>query len=146
MAPHPFDVDAFLAQPLVARIATNGPTVRPVWFLWEERAFWILTGPWTKLHARVQHDPEVAIVIDVCDLQDGLVRQVLARGSAELRAFDTDRGRRKLARYLGSDESDWDERFRRYLYTDPTEIGTMWLHLRPRTLHAVDLSFQTGTP
>ena len=30
-----FDVDEFLAQPLVARVATNGPTVRPVWFLWE---------------------------------------------------------------------------------------------------------------
>jgi hypothetical protein len=54
MEAHPFDIDAFLAQPLVARVATNGPTVRPVWFLWEEGAFRILTGPWTKLHERVQ--------------------------------------------------------------------------------------------
>ncbi|CAM5274868.1 hypothetical protein SPURM210S_06182 [Streptomyces purpurascens] len=35
-----FDVDAFLRRPLTARLATNGPTVRPVWFLWEEDAFW----------------------------------------------------------------------------------------------------------
>jgi len=28
-----FDVDRFLAQPLTARIATNGPTVRPTWRL-----------------------------------------------------------------------------------------------------------------
>jgi hypothetical protein len=28
-----FDINNFLAQPLVARVATNGPTVRPVWFL-----------------------------------------------------------------------------------------------------------------
>jgi hypothetical protein len=32
----PFDVAAFLAKPLVARVATAGPTARPVWFLWEE--------------------------------------------------------------------------------------------------------------
>jgi hypothetical protein len=32
---HHFDVDEFLQQPLTARTATNGPTVRPVWFLWE---------------------------------------------------------------------------------------------------------------
>jgi hypothetical protein len=37
--PPPFDVDAFLAQPLTARVATSGPTVRPTWYLWEEGAF-----------------------------------------------------------------------------------------------------------
>ncbi len=39
----PFDVDAFLMQPLVA-LASAGPSVRPVWFLWEEGAFWWITG------------------------------------------------------------------------------------------------------
>jgi hypothetical protein len=146
MTAHPFDIDTFLAQPLTARIATNGPTVRPVWFLWEEDAFWILIGPWTKLHERVQRDPELAILIDVCDLERGLVRQVVARGATELRPFDVDRGRRMLERYLGTDESDWDERFRRYLYTDPSEIGTVWLHLVPRTLRALDLSYRPATP
>jgi hypothetical protein len=43
-----FDVDAFLREPLTARLATGGPTVRPVWFLWEEGAFWVLTGPWAS--------------------------------------------------------------------------------------------------
>ncbi|MDP8929864.1 MAG: hypothetical protein M3O70_15165 [Actinomycetota bacterium] len=33
-----FDLDAFLAKPLVAHIATQGPTIRPVWFLC--RATW----------------------------------------------------------------------------------------------------------
>ncbi len=39
-----FDLDVFLEQPLVARLATAGPLIRPVWFLWEEKAFWWLTG------------------------------------------------------------------------------------------------------
>jgi hypothetical protein len=139
----PFDVDAFLAQPLTARLATEGPTVRPVWHLWEEGAFWILTGPWTRLYHRVRATPtdELALVVDVCDLATGLVRQVIARGHPELWPFDVPRGHRKLTRYLGADESRWDPRFVHYLRDDPRERGTVWLHLRPARLTAHDLSY-----
>ena len=105
MAANAFNVDSFLAQPLTARVATNGPTVRPTWFLWEDGAFWILTGPWSRLLARAGADPAIALVVDVCDLATGLVRQVIARGTAEILPFDVPRGRRKLTRYLGADEA-----------------------------------------
>jgi Pyridoxamine 5'-phosphate oxidase len=141
MASAPFDVDAFLAQPLVARVATNGPTVRPVWYLWEDRAFWILTGPWTKLLTRVRTDPRLALVVDECDLATGVVRQVIARGCGELLPFDIPRGRRKLTRYLGTDENRWDERFRRYLYDDPRSRGTVWLRVPAESLIVQDLSY-----
>lgn len=141
MTPHPFDVDTFLRQPLTARLATSGPTVRPVWFLWEEGAFWVLTGPWTRLFTRVRDDPRVAVVVDECDLATGRVRQVIARGRAALVPFDVPRGRRKLARYLGPDETRWDTRFVRYLYDDPGERGTTWLRLAPSSLSAKDLSY-----
>ncbi|GAA1189312.1 hypothetical protein GCM10009654_53560 [Streptomyces hebeiensis] len=139
-----FDIDFFLSAPLTARIATNGPTVRPVWFLWEEGAFWILTGPWAGLHDRVRADPRVSLVVDVCDLPTGHVRQVIARGSAELVPFDAPRGRRKLARYLGPDESRWDPRFVHYLHDDPRQRGTTWLRLAPASLMARDLSYDPG--
>lgn len=100
-----FDIDAFLSQPLTARIATNGPTVRPTWFLWEDQAFWILTGPWARLARLVQADPAIALVVDECNLATGLVRQVIARGRAEVLPFDVPRGRRKLTRYLGADQA-----------------------------------------
>lgn len=145
MTNNDFDVDAFLAQPLTARIATEGPTVRPAWFLWEDGAFWVLTGPWTKLYDRVRTDPAVALVVDVCDIGSGEVRQVTARGSAELVPFDAERGYRKLRRYLGADEARWDERFRRYLRADPAESGTTWLRLRPDRLTAKDLKY-TAAP
>ena len=141
MTEAPFDVDAFFAQPLTARVATNGPTVRPTWYLWEGEAFWILTGPWARLAARVRADPAIALVIDVCDLDTGLVRQVIARGRAEILPFDVARGRRKLSRYLGQDETRWDDRFRHYLLDDPAEQGTVWLRLRPDSLVATDLSY-----
>jgi Pyridoxamine 5'-phosphate oxidase len=137
----PFDVDAFLAQPLTARVATSGPSVRPTWYLWEDGAFWILTGPWATLPNRVRADPAIAIVVDVCDLATGLVRQVIARGRAELLPFDVARGRRKLSRYLGEDEARWDDRFRHYLHDDPAHQGTVWLRLRPDSLVAQDLSY-----
>ncbi|MEU0384614.1 pyridoxamine 5'-phosphate oxidase family protein [Streptomyces chartreusis] len=136
-----FDVDAFLRRPLTARLATNGPTVRPVWFLWEEGAFWVLTGPWARLFDRVRAHPEVALVVDECDLATGLVRQVIARGRAELVPFCVERGRRKLVRYLGADEERWDERFVHYLYDDPARRGTVLLRLEPVSLVAHDLSY-----
>ncbi|MGH3682450.1 MAG: pyridoxamine 5'-phosphate oxidase family protein [Natronosporangium sp.] len=139
-----FDVTAFLARPLTARLATNGPTVRPVWFLWEDDAFWIITGPWSSLPGRVRADPAVALVVDECDLATGTVRQVIARGQAELAPFDVPRGRRKLSRYLGADETRWDPRFRRYLYLDPVEAGTAWLRIHPDSLGAKDLSYAVG--
>ncbi|PSL06853.1 pyridoxamine 5'-phosphate oxidase [Haloactinopolyspora alba] len=136
-----FDIDTFLAGPLTARVATNGPTVRPTWFLWEDGAFWILTGPWARLAEHVRADPAVALVVDECDVVTGTVRQVVARGRAEILPFDVPRGRRKLARYLGDDESAWDARFRRYLYDDADERGTRWLRLRPESMTAQDLSY-----
>ncbi|MFI6229449.1 pyridoxamine 5'-phosphate oxidase family protein [Micromonospora echinospora] len=134
-------MDAFLARPLVARVATNGPTVRPVWYLWEDRAFWILTGPWTKLFVRVRADPRLALIVDECDLATGVVRQVIARGRGELLPFDVPRGRRKLVRYLGADENRWDEKFRRYLHDDPASRGTAWLRVPAESMIVEDFSY-----
>jgi hypothetical protein len=139
-----FDIDAFLAQPLTARVATNGPTVRPTWYLWEDQSFWLLSGPWAKLLARVGADPILAITVDLCDVSTGLVRQVIARGRAEVLPFDVARGRRELGRYLGPDDALWDERFRAYLHDDPTESGTVWIRLHPTSLRAIDLSYQVS--
>jgi len=87
--PDGFDLDAFLGRPLVARVAANGrhgPTVRPLWYLWEEGCFWWLTGSWSKLGGLLDVDPRVALVVDTCDLERGEVLQVTARGSARARA------------------------------------------------------------
>ena len=137
-----FDVDEFLARPLTARVATDGPTVRPTWYLWEDGAFWILSGPWSRLPERVRARPRLALVVDVCELDTGVVRQVVASGDAELRPFDVARGRRKLVRYLGPDESRWDPRFRAYLHDMPDAV---WVHLPPARLLANDLSYVSSS-
>jgi len=120
-------------------VATNGPTVRPTWYLWEDGAFWILTGPWAKLVERIRADSAVAITIDVCDVETGETRQVLAGGAASVLPFDVARGRRLLSRYLGSDEQRWDPRFRDYLHR--VDLGTVWVRVAPSYLRSSDLGY-----
>ena len=139
-----FDTETFLAQPLTARVATNGPSVRPVWYLWDEQSFWILSGPWSTLLDRVKRDPALAVTVDICDTSTGSVQQVVARGNAEIVPFDFARGHRMLSRYLGPDEHQWDERFRHYLRDEPTETGVVWIRLHPASLTAIDLSYQVS--
>jgi nitroimidazol reductase NimA-like FMN-containing flavoprotein (pyridoxamine 5'-phosphate oxidase superfamily) len=135
-----FDLDGFLARPVLARIATAGPTVRPVWYVWEEEAFWWLTGGWSRLTATLRENPEVVALVDTCDLISGEVLQVVAAGAAEVAPFDEARARRKLRRYLGDDESAWDRRrFLEGAFDDPT---VRFIRLAPRSLRARDLSYR----
>ena len=101
LAMSPEEVDDFLSGPLTGQLATNGPTIRPLWYQWEDNAFWIISGPWAKLHRRVQKDPCVAFCVDVGDFDNGLVKQVIAYGSVQIHNYDVERARRLLHRYLG---------------------------------------------
>lgn len=133
-----FDVDAFLQRPLVARVATNGPTVRPVWFLWEDGSLWWLTGPWSHLPALLAVEPRVYVIIDTCDLQTGETKQVRMVGDAEVVPYDHSRALRKLRRYLGPDVPAWDQdRFA--MHEDDSQ--SRFVRLRPERLEALDLSF-----
>jgi nitroimidazol reductase NimA-like FMN-containing flavoprotein (pyridoxamine 5'-phosphate oxidase superfamily) len=136
-ASYPFDVEAFLALPLTAHLATTGPSIRPVWYLWEDGSFWILTGPWATLAQRIKKDPLVALVIDICDLTTGEVRQVTVKGHATVETYDPDRARRKLCRYLGPDERTWDERF----VSENAGGSSGFIRVQPDSLTARDLSF-----
>jgi nitroimidazol reductase NimA-like FMN-containing flavoprotein (pyridoxamine 5'-phosphate oxidase superfamily) len=135
-----FDVDRFLARPLLARLATVGPTVRPVWFLWEDGAFWWLTGSWAALTRHLERDPTVALVVDTCDLATGEVLQVRARGRAELWPYDVERARRKLLPYLGPDEASWDPE--RFAMDDSQD--TRFVRLVPDRLEALDVSYRAA--
>lgn len=141
---HPFDVDAFLARPLLARVAAAGPSVRPVWYLWEEGAFWWITGAYARLPEILTRDPRLALVVDSCDLDSGEVRQVTARGDGVIVPFDPERARRKLARYLGTDEQAWDPRFEARYLREP-DRQTRLVRLEPERLTARDLSFSPRT-
>lgn len=116
-------LEEFLARPLVARVAANGPsgpTVRPVWFLYEDGALWWLTASsYSRSGEWLRADPRVALTIDACDLATGHVCAVTASGKATVVPFDAERATRKLTKYLGTNREAWPERFRG-TFDDPT--------------------------
>jgi nitroimidazol reductase NimA-like FMN-containing flavoprotein (pyridoxamine 5'-phosphate oxidase superfamily) len=139
----PAEIDAFLAEPTTGQLATNGPTIRPIWYQWEDGAFWIISGPWAKLFTRVQKDPEVALCVDVGDFANGRVMQVCAYGPAEATPYDVERARRMLHRYLGPDEDAWSDApddYRGYL-RDGGPPGGVLLKIVPRKLIALNFSY-----
>lgn len=136
------DVDAFLGQPLVARVAVNspaGPTVRPVWFLFDDGVLWWLTGIYSRVSEWLRQDARAQIVIDTCDLDTGVVLAVTLTGRAEPRPMDAAIATRKLTKYLGADRDRWPQRFRAVLHAPSTN----WLiALTPDTAPRLrDLSF-----
>ena len=139
----PFDVEAFLAEGNECRLATNGPTIRPTWFHWEDEAFWFISGPHAKLYGRIQKDPKVAIVIDVYEVDTGRVLQVMATGNVEITPYDVDRARRMLHRYLGQDESSWSttpDDYPGYL-RDGGPPGCVWLKLQPKRIRTFNFTY-----
>jgi nitroimidazol reductase NimA-like FMN-containing flavoprotein (pyridoxamine 5'-phosphate oxidase superfamily) len=137
------DVPEFLARPLVARLAVTGkdgqPTVRPVWFLFEDQTFWWLTASsYSALQDLLAIDSRAALIVDSCDLSTGQVPAVTARGQAVVHALDPRRAVRKLTKYLGPVAELWPRRFQDVL-TDPT---TRLVSLRPaHDLVLRDLSY-----
>lgn len=109
------DAHEFLDQPLVAHVAANGPsgpTVRPVWFLFEHGTLWWPTGSYSSLSEWLDDDPRVAVVIDDFDVETGRVHAVTMTGEAERRPLDVALATRKVAKYLGADVTNWPDRFR----------------------------------
>lgn len=131
------DVDRFLQRPLVARVATNGPTLRPVWYLYDEPSFYWLTDTANYLHRAVLTGERLVLVVDVCDLSTGEVVHIRARGHGEIIPVDRERAMRKFARYLGDQESKWDPRFVPSLDFPSTRM----CRFTPSSMEASDASF-----
>lgn len=138
----PVDINTFLQRPLVARIATNGPTLRPVWYLYDAPFFYWLTDTANFLHRAVIAGERLVLVVDVCDIATGEVVHVRARGFAEIIPVDRERAMRKFARYLGVDQSAWDPRFLPSLDLASTRM----CRFSPASMDAADVSFVPQAP
>ncbi|MCU1460249.1 MAG: phosphate oxidase [Acidimicrobiales bacterium] len=134
----PVDIDAFLSRPLVARVATAGPTLRPVWYIWEDGSFWWVTDTSNRLVKSVLAGEPVVVLVDECNLASGEVIAVTARGTAELVPLDADRAKRKFRRYLGEEENSWDPGFLASLDLPTTRM----IKLTPTIVTANDMSYR----
>ena len=138
------DLEEFLARPLFAHLATaseHGPRESPVWFLWEDHAVWIIgSRERDTFPARLEADARCAVGIVDFERASGLVQHVGMRGRATVEAFDGNRARRLLKRYLGQDERTWDQRFTMTV-TRPSAEQAVLLRFVPETVVARDVSY-----
>ncbi|MCX7756461.1 MAG: PPOX class F420-dependent oxidoreductase [Anaerolineales bacterium] len=104
------EAQAFLARPLLGRLATASPDgqphVVPVWFLWEDGCVWVSSFQSTRKVIDLQNNPQCAIVVDIEQGQEPL-SAVVIEGHAELiRAPFSEvrqRAQRIYAKYLGAE-------------------------------------------
>jgi PPOX class probable F420-dependent enzyme len=65
------EIDAFLAQPLIARIATvrpdGRPHVVPIWFHWDGTSIYMETPPTFVKARNLAANPNVAITVDITE-------------------------------------------------------------------------------
>jgi PPOX class probable F420-dependent enzyme len=103
------EIDAFLAEPILARIATirgDRPHVVPVWFYWDGESIWIETGLNFQKHKNLMRNPQCTIAIDVTE--GGLrFKGVILEGVADLITEPDDFVRQTVVRiytkYLGTE-------------------------------------------
>jgi nitroimidazol reductase NimA-like FMN-containing flavoprotein (pyridoxamine 5'-phosphate oxidase superfamily) len=80
------EIDAFLARPVLARIATvrgDRPHVVPMWFDWDGESIWMETGFNFQKHKNLLANPNCAVTIDVT--AGGLrFKGVILEGKAEI--------------------------------------------------------------
>jgi len=136
------NLDEFLGRPLFAHLSTasaDGPRDSPLWFLWEEKAVWMIAEDETNtFHQRLRDEPRCAIGIVDFDGRNGKVQHVGIRGKAEVVEFDAERARRLYRKYLGPNEDRWAKRFRSGLENSK---GFSLVKVVPRTVVARDVSY-----
>lgn len=98
------DMEGFLSQPLIARLATVGdgePYVAPMWFLYEDGVIVMSTGRDSKKVENIRQNPKVAVAIDTT--QGGFAFQgVIVRGRAELQEGEIkETSERIMEKYVG---------------------------------------------
>lgn len=103
-------VKKYLAQPLIARMATCDPRnlqphVVPVWYEWDGEALWISSFRSTRKIREIMRNPLISVVVDT-DQPGKAANGVVFEGKAEMiseRVVVEPRATSIYTRYLGTD-------------------------------------------
>ena len=145
--PRPFDPEDVLCLPLIANVATvaedGAPRNAPMWFIWEERALWLLGATGTRSVQRLRQDPRCAVEIVHFDNPAGVLLHLGLRGAATVEPMDADRFRRLLHKYLGAEDT-WNPWFIENIATIDDPEGRL-IRLKPDSVFTNNVSyFRTG--
>lgn len=139
-----FDIDTVLSKPLMAHLSTlekGEPRDSPVWFIWEESYLWIFGTDKDSFIKRLKQEPRCAIGIVDFNLQNGLLKHVGIRGTAQINHLDPNRLRRFVSKYLGNNSDNWNKWFITHI-VNPLNV---MVQMTPISVVAKDVSFfKTG--
>ncbi|NKB53379.1 MAG: pyridoxamine 5'-phosphate oxidase [Rhizobiaceae bacterium] len=142
-----FDPEEILQLPLMANLATasrDGPRNAPVWFIWEDGALWLLGSKEGSSVERLQDDARCAVEIVHYDNAEGILLHLGLRGEASVEASSSSRFKRLLSKYLGEDESSWNNWFVENIARIDDPSGRM-IKLVPTSIFTNNVSyFRTG--
>lgn len=111
-----------------------------MWYAWEDESVWIISNASDSFAKRIDADSRCAVGIVDFDVRTGFVEHAGMRGSAVVRSWEPERARRLLARYLGSDEANWDPRF----IATITDYSNRWVQFEPDTVVVRSQSYAVG--
>lgn len=111
------EMQVFLAQPLVARLATHRadgfPHLTPVWFLYEDRYFYFTLGARRRHLRNLRRDPRATLLVDIDERPSagpgGRVQATMVTGEVELeddQSVVSPYADRIDDRYLGTPDED----------------------------------------
>jgi nitroimidazol reductase NimA-like FMN-containing flavoprotein (pyridoxamine 5'-phosphate oxidase superfamily) len=104
-------IEALLASPVLARIATADPVtcqphVVPVWFAWDGKSLWISSFTNTRKVRELRLNPKCSVLIEPTDSNISL-QAVIFEGEVEFitqpKEYIIETATRIYARYLGSE-------------------------------------------
>jgi hypothetical protein len=79
----PEEVDAFLAEERVCRVATvgaGGPHATPLWYVWHGGSLWLTSLSRSQRWTDLDRDPRIAVVVDAGGADYAQLRGVELRG------------------------------------------------------------------
>lgn len=145
-------LQSFLAQPYVGVLATlrrNGmPYTVPVWWLWDDEAFWI-SGTTTRVWCRqLRHDPRASLCIEATDPVTG---HVGVDGRVSIHEPPTADiwpvSRLLVEKYVGRGDPANEEAVNAFfanMQTEPRMLFRLEPEDRPNALRAIDLRVYRG--
>lgn len=96
------EVDAFLAEPHIAVVATSGPSGKPhampVWYAWRDGKLLFHTGPDSKKLRNLRANPRISVVVDT---RVAPYKAVVIEGRASASAGDPALATEIAIHYLG---------------------------------------------
>lgn len=139
-----FEIETVLNKPLMAHLATvdkDESRDSPVWFIWEESFLWVFGTTEDSFIKRLQKQPQCAVGVVDFDLQNGILKHVGIRGTAQVGKVDDERLERFVFKYLGENSDDWNKWFIANI-VDP--LNRM-VQIAPKSIVVKDTSFfKTG--